>query len=140
MRQIRQSTNKIMPWIMIIALLISQSYAYALVSCESNDLVNSQHNEHMVFDNSEPMQHNQLELDMFEHMHQNTQQDTQQQETSMQCCEQDCSCLTGTCASATLIHSSVVTASNTVSGPTVLYPFMLQDTFLPSFLKPPISS
>jgi hypothetical protein len=142
-------TNKVMTWVMIIALLISQSYAYAFVPCESNGIVNSQHNEHKVSSNLvpnslAPMQQTQLVHDMSKHMQHDTQQDTkqntQQQEMSMQCCDQDCSCLTGTCASVTLTHSITATALNAVSNPSGFYLFILQYTFLPFFLKPPIIS
>ena len=130
---------------MIIALLFSQSYAYAFVPCESNDIVNSQHNEHMLSSNLvpnslAPMQQNQLVHDMSTHMQQDTKHNTQQQEMSMQCCDQDCSCLTGTCASVTLTHSITATALNGVSDPSSFYLFILQYTFLPFFLKPPIIS
>ena len=142
-------TNKVMTWVMIIALLFSQSYAYAFVPCESNGIANSQHNEHMVSSNLAPsslapMQQNQLVHDMSTHMQHDMQQDTkhntQQQEMSMQCCDQDCSCLTGTCASVTLTHSITATALNGVSDPSSFYLFILQYTFLPFFLKPPIIS
>jgi hypothetical protein len=142
-------TNKVMPWFMIIALLVSQSYAYAFIPCESNGFTNAQHDKHMdsnslVPNSLVPMQYNQVVHDMAEHkqhnMQQETQQETQYQNTSMQCCDQDCSCLTGTCASITLIHSVHATVLNVVPDSAGFYLFILQDAFLPSFLKPPIIS
>lgn len=129
-------TNKVMTWVLIMALLISQSYAYAFVPCESNGLGSSQHNSHPTPKSVISMQHKQLMHDMPSHM----QHDMQQQKISMECCDQDCSCLTGTCASVTLTHSITAAALNTASDPSGFYHFMLQDTFLPSFLKPPIFS
>jgi hypothetical protein len=150
-------TNKVMPWFMIIALLVSQSYAYAFIPCESNGFTNAQHDKHMdsnslVPNSLVPMQYNQVVHDMAEHKQHNMQQDMQQetqqetlqetqyQNTSMQCCDQDCSCLTGTCASITLIHSVHATVLNVVPDSAGFYLFILQDAFLPSFLKPPIIS
>jgi hypothetical protein len=142
-------TNKVMPWLMIIALLVSQSYAYAFVPCESNGFTNAQHDKHMesnslVPNSLVPVQYNQVVHDMSEHkqhdMQQEMQQETQYQNTSMQCCDQDCSCLTGTCASITLIHSVHASVLNVVSDSAGFYLFILQDAFLPSFLKPPIIS
>ena len=141
--------NKVMTWVMIIAFLMSQSYAYAFVPCESNDTGNRQHNEHIVSsslapNSLAPMQHSQLKHDMSNHMQHDLQKDTsentQQQGMSMQCCDQDCSCLTGTCTSVTLTHCITTVALKSVIDPSGFYPFTLQYTFLPSFLKPPIIS
>jgi hypothetical protein len=129
-------TNKVMTWVLIMALLISQSFAYAFVPCESNGLASSQHNGHTTSNSSVIMQHNQPMHDMPDHM----QHDTQQKRISMECCDQDCSCLTGTCASVTLTHAATAAALNTASDPSVSYLFILQDAFLPSLLKPPIFS
>ncbi len=125
-----------MTWVMIIALLISQSYAYAFVPCESNGPASSQHNGHTTSNSSVTMQHNQPMQDMPDHK----EHDTQQKQISMECCDQDCSCLSGTCASVTLTHAASTAALNTASDPSVYYLFILQDAFLPSLLKPPIFS
>ncbi len=129
-------TNKVMTWVLIMALLISQSYAYSFVPCESNGLASSQHNGHTTSNSSVTMQHNQTMQDMHDHK----EHDTQQKQISMECCDQDCSCLSGTCASVTLTHAATAAALNTASDPSGSYLFILQDAFLPSLLKPPIFS
>jgi hypothetical protein len=129
-------TNKVMTWVLIMALLISQSYAYSSVPCESNGPASSQHNGHTTSNSSVTMQHNQPMQDMPDHK----EHDTQQKQISMECCDQDCSCLSGTCASVTLTHAASTAALNTASDPSVYHLFILQDAFLPSLLKPPIFS
>ena len=129
-------TNKVMTWVLIMALLISQSYAYSSVPCESNGPASSQHNGHTTSNSSVTMQHNQTMQDMHDHK----EHDTQQKQISMECCDQDCSCLSGTCASVTLTHAATAAALNTASDPSGSYLFILQDAFLPSLLKPPIFS
>jgi hypothetical protein len=119
-----------------MALLISQSYAYSSVPCESNGPASSQHNGHTTSNSSVTMQHNQPMQDMPDHK----EHDTQQKQISMDCCDQDCSCLSGTCASVTLTHAATAAALNTASDPSGSYLFILQDAFLPSLLKPPIFS
>ena len=125
--------NKIMTWGFIMALLISQSYAYASLPCESNLYAISQHNNDM-----SSMDHDQPEHDMPSHMQHNMQKSAQQQEFSMDCCDDDCSCPTGTYSSATLTHFITVTPLRLVSGPSGFYLFSIQDAFLPSLRKPPI--
>jgi hypothetical protein len=122
-------TNKVMTWVLIMALLISQSYAYASVPCELNVDMTSQLG---------PMDHNLPEHDMSSHMQQNMQKDTQQQGFSMDCCDDECSCPTGTYSSVTLTHFNTGTALKLVSDPSGFYLLLLQDTFLPSLRKPPI--
>lgn len=124
-------TNKLMTWVLIMALLISQSYAYASVPCESNGNVSNQHAHDMGAMDDSMMEH-----DMPSHM----QHDMQQQDFAMDCCDQECSCLTGACASVTLTHFMAVTAVNLVSNPSGFYLFSIQDTFLASLRKPPIIS
>jgi hypothetical protein len=130
-------TNKVMTWVLIMALLISQSYAYAFVPCESNAHASSQH-----IDDMGPMNQNLLESEMPKHMQhnmkQNTQQDTLQQDMTMDCCDQECSCLTGTCASVTLSHFMTAAALSAVADSSGFYLFSIQDAFLPSLRKPPI--
>jgi recombination DNA repair RAD52 pathway protein len=127
-----------MTWILIMVMLISQSYAYASVPCGSNADATSQHNNDMnamiMSDHSLP------EHDMQSHMQQDMQKNTQQQEFSMDCCDEECSCPTGTYSSATLTHFITVTALRSVSEPSGFYLFLLQETFLPSLRKPPIIS
>lgn len=113
-------TNKVMTWVLIMALLVSQSYAYALVPCESNAHASM------------------LESDMPSHMQHNMEQSIQQPVVAMDCCDQECSCLTGACASVTLSHFINDTALTVVSDPAGFYLFSIQDAFLPSLRKPPI--
>ncbi|MFT7412177.1 MAG: hypothetical protein ACI9J4_000533 [Paraglaciecola sp.] len=124
-----------------MALLISQSYAYAFVPCEPNEHANTSR-QHI--DDTGAMPHNMLESDMPKHMRhnikQNTKQNTQQQDMSMDCCDQQCSCLTRTCASVTLTHFITATAINTVSDSSSFYLFSIQVVFLPFLRKPPIIS
>jgi recombination DNA repair RAD52 pathway protein len=131
-------TNKVMTWVFIMALLISQSYAYAFVPCESNAHASSQHIDDMGLQILAQMDHSLLESDMSNHMQHNMKQNTQQQDMDMECCDQECSCLTGTCASVTLTHFITATALNVVSDPSGFYLFSIQDAFLPSLRKPPI--
>jgi microcystin-dependent protein len=134
-----------MTWVLIMALLISQSYAYAFVPCESNEHANTSR-QHI--DDTGAMPHNMLESEMPKHMRhnvkqntkQNTQQNIQQQDMSMDCCDQQCSCLTGTCASVTLTHFITATAINPVSDSSGFYLFSIQVVFLPFLRKPPIIS
>ena len=120
-----------MTWVLIMALLLSQSYAYAFVPCESNGHTSSQHNNDMG-----SMDHSLMEHDMSSHM----QQDMQQQEFAMDCCDQECSCLTGACASVTLSHFMTATPLKLISEPSGFELFSIQQTFLPSSRKPPIIS
>ncbi|WP_339722221.1 hypothetical protein [uncultured Paraglaciecola sp.] len=113
--------NKVLTWVLIVALLLGQSYAYASVPCESVDDLGSQHTNHMASMSTDEMQHQ-----------------MPQQALAMDCCDQDCSCPTGTCSSVTLSHFMIVTAVNIVSQPSVFYLFSIQDAFLPSLRKPPI--
>jgi hypothetical protein len=122
-------TNKVTTWVLILALLISQSYAYAFEPCESTGHASSEHNNDM-----DSMDHSLLEHDMSSHM----QHDTQQQEFAMDCCDQQCSCLTGTCASVTLTHFMTATPIKLISEPSGFELFSIQETFLPSLRKPPI--
>ena len=124
-------TNKVMTWVLIMALLVSQSYAYASVPCESNGNVSSQHTHDMG-----AMDDNMVEHDMSSHM----QHDMQQQEFAMDCCDQECSCLSGIYSSVTLSHFMTVTAVNLVSEPSGFYLFSIPDAFLASLRKPPIIS
>ncbi|WP_232788031.1 hypothetical protein [Paraglaciecola sp. MB-3u-78] len=129
-------TNKVMTWGLIMALLIGQSYAYAVVPCESNAHASSQH-----IDDMGPMNQSLLESEMPNHMQHNMKQDTQQntlqQDMAMDCCDQECSCFTGTCASVTLSHFMTATALSVVADSSDFYLFSIQDAFLPSLRKPP---
>jgi hypothetical protein len=104
-----------------VTLLISQSYAYASVPCESNGDVNSQ-------------QHNAMQNSMANHV----MTSDMQQNMVMDCCDQECSCPTGIFSSVMLTHSFTTTAFNLVSKPAGFYLFSIQETFLPSLRKPPI--
>jgi hypothetical protein len=144
-------TNKVSTWVLIMALLISQSYAYAFSPCESNAHASTLHiddmgSQHLSPQSLDPQSldlniHSQLEAEMTIHMQhnmeQNTQQDTQQ-DMAMDCCDQECSCLTGTCASVTFTQFITVTAVNAVSDSSGFYLFSIQDAFLPSLRRPPI--
>jgi hypothetical protein len=116
--------NRVTTWVLIMALLISQSYAYASVPCESNGNVMSQNNHDMgmmvMMDHSLP-----------EH-------DTQQQEFVMDCCDEECSCPAGTYSSVTLTHFITASALRLVSAPSSFILVLIQDAFLPSLRKPPI--
>ena len=107
--------NRVMTWVLILALLVSQSYAYASVPCESNGSVTSQHHS---------------DMDSMDH--------SQEQEFAMDCCDQECSCPTGACASVTLTHDITATSLQLVSDSSVFYLFSIPDAFLPSLRKPPI--
>lgn len=126
-----------MTWVLIMALLISQSYAYASVPCESNGNATSQIGNTLKH-NINSMDHSLLEQDMPSHMQHNMQQEMQQQGLAMDCCDQECSCLTGTCSSATLPHFVTVTPLSLVSDTSGFYLFSIQDAFLTSLRKPPI--
>jgi hypothetical protein len=116
--------NKVLTWVLIVTLLISQSYAYASVPCESNDVANSLH---------------QMDMASVDHeMPSSMQHDMSKQDFVMDCCDDECSCPTGTVSSVTLSHFKSVSAVNLVSQPAVFYPFSIQDAFLPSLRKPPI--
>jgi hypothetical protein len=116
-----------------MALLISQSYAYAFAPCESNAHASRQHADDMGSQHFAPKIHSSLEAEMTNHMQQNTQQDM-----AMDCCDQECSCLTGTCASVIFTQFITATALNTVSDSSGFYLFLIQDAFLPSLRRPPI--
>jgi len=117
-----------------VTLLISQSYAYASVPCESNGDVNSQqHNAMLTMQNS--MANHVMTSDMQHNMQQQT---VQQKNMTMDCCDQECSCPTGIFSSVMLTHSFTTTAFNLVSKPSGFYLFSIQETFLPSLRKPPI--
>jgi hypothetical protein len=136
-------TNRVITWVMIMALLISQSYAYAFVPCELNAHASSRHiddmdSKSMGSNSFSSIEYVQSEHDMPNHMQHDMKQDTQQQKMVMDCCDQECSCLTGTCASATLTHLVTATALNPVSDSSVFYLFSIQETFLLSLSKPPI--
>ena len=135
-------TNKVSTWVLIMALLISQSYAYAFSPCESNAHTSRQHINDMDPKSLDPQSldpniHSQLEAEMANHMQHNMQHDTQQ-DMAMDCCDQECSCLTGTCASVTFTQFITVTAVNAVSDSSGFYLFSIQDAFLPSLRRPPI--
>lgn len=108
-----------------MALLASQSYAYAYVPCESTNIVSSQHDDmdmvSMEHEMPNPMQHNMA-----------------QRTFVMDCCDQDCKCPTGTVSSVTLSHFNSACAVNLVSQPSGFYLFSIQDAILPSLRKPPI--
>jgi hypothetical protein len=126
-------TNKVSTWVLIMALLISQSYAYASAPCESNAHASRQHVDDMGSISLDPNVHSSLEAEMTNHMQQDMQQDM-----AMDCCDQECSCLTGTCASVIFTQFISVTAGNTVSDSSGFYLFLIQDAFLPSLRRPPI--
>jgi hypothetical protein len=130
-------TNKVSTWVLIMALLISQSYAYAFAPCESNAHSSRPHVGDMDPESMDPMLHSPLEAEMNIHMqhsmHMNTQQDM-----AMDCCDQECSCLTGTCASVTFTQFISVTAVNAVSDSSGFYLFSIQDAFQASLRRPPI--
>ena len=140
MRQSQLITSKVMTWVLIMALIVSQSYAYASVPCESNGHISSQHDDDMR--TSMMMDHSFSEQDMPSHMQHNMQLEKhtnlQQPAFSIDCCDEDCSCSTGTYSSVTLIHSITVAPLRLVSDPSIFYLFLLQETFLPSLSKPPI--
>jgi len=140
-------TNKVTTWVLIMALLISQSYAYAFAPCESNAHASRQHVDDMGSQSMAPQSldpqsmdpkiHSQLEAEMTNHMQHHMLQDTQQ-DMAMDCCDQECSCLTGTCASVTFTQFITITSVNAVSNSSVFYLFSIQDAFLPSLRRPPI--
>jgi hypothetical protein len=148
-------TNKVMTWVLIMALLVSQSYAYAFVPCESNAHASSQHNNAMASksldpqsldpqsldpQSLDPIKQSMLESDMPSHMQHNMEQSSQQPKVAMDCCDKECSCLTGACASVTLSHFISDTALTVVSDSAGFYLFSIPDAFLPSLRKPPIFS
>jgi hypothetical protein len=133
-------TNKVTTWVLIMALLISQSYAYAFAPCESNAHSSRPHVGDMDPESMDPMIHSSLEAEMnIQHsMQMNTEQETQQ-DMAMDCCDQECSCLTGTCTSVTFTQFITFTAGNAVSDSLGFNLFLIQDAFLPSLRRPPIT-
>ena len=122
-----------------MTLLISQSYAYASVPCESNGDINShQHNDMRTMQNS--MTKHVMTSDMQHSMQQQNvqQKNVQQKSMAMDCCDQECSCPTGVFSSAMLTYFFTTSALNFVSKPLGFYLFSIQETFLPSLRKPPI--
>ena len=127
-----------------MTLLISQSYAYASVPCESNGDINSQqHNDMHTMQNSmakhvmtSDMQHSMQQQNMQQQSMQ--QQNMQQKNMAMDCCDQECSCPTGVFSSAMLTYFFTTSALNLVSKPSNFYLFSIQESFLPSLRKPPI--
>ena len=122
-----------------MTLLISQSYAYASVPCESNGDSNSlQHDDMRTMQNS--MAKHVMSSDMQHSMQQQNmqQQSVQQKNMAMDCCDQECSCPTGVFSSAMLTYFFTTSALNLVSKPSNFYLFSIQETFLPSLRKPPI--
>ena len=127
-----------------MTLLISQSYAYASVPCESNGNSNSQqHDDMRTMQNSmakhvmsSDMQHSMQQQNMQQQNMQ--QQNVQQKNMAMDCCDQECSCPTGVFSSAMLTYFFTTSALNLVSKPSNFYLFSIQETFLPSLRKPPI--
>lgn len=113
---------KVLTWVLMVALLVGQSFAYALVPCESQPVARSQHNHDM-----QVMDHNKHA--MTEHQHQD-----------MPCNEQDCKCPSGTCASVALNHAFTSSSLNLVSDASAFYLLSIQDTYLASLRKPPIIS
>jgi len=130
--------NKVMTWVLIMTLLISQSFAYASVPCEINGDSMSQHNNAMAPQSLVRMDHTMPEHDMPNHMQHGMPQEMQQQKFSMDCCDQECSCPTGTYSSVTLTHFTTAAASRLVSDSAGFYLFSIQDAFLPSLRKPPL--
>lgn len=131
--------NKVIAWVFIMTLLISQSYAYASVPCESNGDSNSQqHDDMRTMQNS--MAKHVMTSDMQHSMQQHNmqQQNVQQKNMAMDCCDQECSCPTGVFSSAMLTYFFTTSALNLVSKPSNFYLFSIQETFLPSLRKPPI--
>jgi uncharacterized protein involved in copper resistance len=146
---IQLNKNKVIAWVFIMTLLISQSYAYASVPCESNGDINSQqHNDMHTMQNSmakhvmtSDMQHSMQQQNMQQqNMQQQSmqQQNMQQKNMAMDCCDQECSCPTGVFSSAMLTYFFTTSALNLVSKPSNFYLFSIQETFLPSLRKPPI--
>ena len=130
--------NKVMTWVLIMTLLISQSFAYASVPCEINGDSMSQHNNAMAPQSLVRMDHSMPEHDMPNHMQHDMPQEMQQQKLSMNCCDQECSCPSGTYSSVTLTHFTTAAASRLVSDSSGFYLFSIQDAFLPSLRKPPL--
>lgn len=131
--------NKVMTWVVIMTLLISQSYAYASIPCEPNIDDSSVHDMHIGA--LTMTHHGMLESAMSNDMQQNTQQDSQQhklQNVAMECCEQQCSCPNGACASVTLTDLLTATSLKLEADSSSFYLFSIQDTFLASSRKPPI--
>jgi hypothetical protein len=124
----------VLTWVVIMTLLIGQSYAYGSLPCESNGEVSSQHYNDMVT----------MKNSMVEHVmasdipHNMQQQAVQQKNKAMDCCDQECNCPTGIYSSAMLTHLFTNAALKLVSKPSGFYLFSIQDTFLPSLRKPPI--
>lgn len=121
-----------MTWVLIMALFVSQSYAYAFAPCESMAHTSDQHNTDSSITNLDTMDHSLHQADMAN--------DMLQQEMAMDCCDQECSCLTGTCTSVTFTHFIGASVFPVVTNSAGFYLFSLQDAFLPSLRKPPINS
>jgi hypothetical protein len=134
---IQLNKNKVIAWVFIMTLLISQSYAYASVPCESNGDSNSQQHDDMR--TMRTMQNSMAKHVMTSDMqHSMQQQIVQQKNLAMDCCDQECSCPTGVFSSAMLTYFFTTSALNLVSKPSNFYLFSIQETFLPSLRKPPI--
>jgi hypothetical protein len=139
---IQLNKNKVIAWVFIMTLLISQSYAYASVPCESNEDMNSQQHDDLRTMRTMPnsMAKHVMSSGMQHSMQQQNiqQQNVQQKNMAMDCCDQECSCPTGVFSSAMLTYFFTTSALNLVSKPSNFYLFSIQETFLASLRKPPI--
>ena len=115
-------THKVLTWVLMVALLVGQSYAYALVPCESQPIASYQHNHDM-----QAMDHSEHSM-------------TSEQTQPMPCCDQECNCPPGTCASVAISQVFNSHPLNLVSQASALYLLSIQDTYLASLRKPPIFS
>ena len=113
---------KVLTWVLMVTMLVGQSYAYALVPCESQMVdTNQQHHDMQV------MQHS--EHDMMS-----------EPNNDMPCCDQERKCPPGTCASVALNQAFKTHSINKTSTASSFYVFSIQDTYLGSLSKPPIFS
>lgn len=117
-------------WVVIVVLIISQSYVYASIPCEANGEPGHQQQTGI-----DPMLSTMGTHNMPSELHHEMQQGF-----SMDCCDQECTCLNGTYSSATLTHFLGLTGLLPVTHASAFYLFSVQDAFLPSLRKPPILS
>lgn len=114
---------KLVTYLLIAMLFVSQSFAYNAMACPSmtDSASMNMHdvdNQHSTHDDGQDMSMN----------------------MSMDCCDDDCSCPIGACASTALTNSTTNSfiARNTL--PFSYLAFSISDAFLPSLHKPPITA
>lgn len=110
-------------WCLMIILLVSQSLAFAAVSCPA--MQNTTHSAHK------------MEMKM-DHLHHSAMQHAVPQQMPDDCCGDDCQCPAGITSFIALTSSQSAKAAPSLEMALQPYPFVVIEALPPALIKPPI--